>query len=178
MRIVCLAILVQVALLASVAQAGRTVVGVVRGVYDGDTILMATREDSRLKVRLYGIDAPETGKRNKPGQPYGDSSRRMLMYKVMGRRVVAEIMDTDRYGRTVAVIRVDGRDVNREMVEGGMAWAYLRYLEEPYESLYCESEATARARNRGLWRDPHPVPPWEFRDRGLKMNGKNHSGTR
>ena len=170
MRAICLAIIIQMVLLSPTAQAGKIIVGVVRGVYDGDTLLMATREESRLKVRLYGIDAPETGKRDKPGQPYGDSSRRLLLYKVMGRRVAAEVMDMDRYGRTVAVIRLDGRDINREMVEGGMAWAYLRYLEEPYESLYCDGEATARARHRGLWRDPNPVPPWEFRDKELKSS--------
>ncbi len=171
MKQLCLALIVQLVLLVSIAQAGRILVGVVRGVYDGDTLQLATREDNRLRVRLYGIDAPETGKQHTPGQPYGDSSRRLLKYKVMGQRVAAEVMDTDRYGRTVAVIRLNGRDINREMIEGGMAWAYVSYLEEPYESLYCDSEATARSRHRGLWRDPAPIPPWEFRERENQRGG-------
>ncbi len=153
----------QVLLLASSANAGRVVEGFVKAVYDGDTILLTTREDSRLKVRLYGIDAPETKKPGKPGQQYGDVSKRMLMYKIMGRRVSAEIMDVDQYKRIVAVIRHNGNDINREMILEGMAWAYRQYLHAPYESVYIRNEAGARSRRAGLWRGSNPQPPWEFR---------------
>ena len=149
--------------IASDAHAGRLIEGMVRAVYDGDTVLLATREDNRLKVRLYGIDAPETAKPDSPGQPFGEIARRTLMYKIMGRQVTAEIMDTDRYRRTVAVIRYAGRDINREMVVEGMAWAYRQYLEAPYASEYIGAEEVARARHKGLWRDDNPLPPWEFR---------------
>ncbi|HEY5521653.1 MAG TPA: thermonuclease family protein, partial [Desulfuromonadaceae bacterium] len=116
--------LLQILFLTGTAYAGRTIEGMVKAVYDGDTVLLVTREESRLKARLYGIDAPETRKPNKPGQPYGDISRRTLMYKIMGRQVTAEIVDVDQYKRAVAVIRYAGRDINREMVAEGMAWAY------------------------------------------------------
>ncbi len=162
MRIYLFTIL-QILLLACSANAGRIVEGFVKAVYDGDTILLTTREDSRLKVRLYGIDAPETKKPGKPGQPYGDVSKRMLMYKLMGRRVTAEIMDVDQYKRVVAVIRHNGSDINREMIIEGMAWAYRQYLHEPYESAYIRYEAGARSRRAGLWRESNPQPPWEFR---------------
>lgn len=150
--------------LASNASAGRVIEGMVKAVYDGDTVLLTTREESRLKVRLYGIDAPETRKPDKPGQPYGDIAKRTLMYKIMGRRVSAEIMDIDQYKRAVAVIRYEGRDVNREMVTEGMAWAYRQYLQGAYESEYAGSEARARSRRAGLWRESNPQPPWEFRN--------------
>lgn len=162
--------------LAGSAYAGRTVEGMVKAVYDGDTVLLTTRNESRLKVRLYGIDAPETRKPDKPGQPYGDISKRTLMYKIMGRRVTAEIIDIDQYKRAVAVIRHEGRDVNREMVAEGMAWAYRQYLNGAYESEYINSEIRARSHRSGLWRNPNPQPPWEFRN-GSRNNGRHHKGT-
>ncbi|OGT98790.1 MAG: nuclease [Geobacteraceae bacterium GWB2_52_12] len=166
------ATLLLILLLTGNAYAARILDGMVKAVYDGDTILLITREESQLKVRLYGIDAPETRKPDKPGQPYGDISRRTLMYKIMGRRVTAEIVDIDQHKRAVAVIRYDGKDINREMVAEGMAWAYRRYLQGAYESEYINSETRARSRRAGLWREPNPQPPWEFR-RGKKGKMKN-----
>ena len=158
-----LIVILNILFLASSAYAGRNIEGMVKAVYDGDTVLLATREESRLKVRLYGIDAPETRKPDKPGQPYGDISRRTLMYKIMGRQVSAEIVDIDRYKRAVAIIRYAGRDINREMVAEGMAWAYRQYLHGAYESEYIGAEELARSRHAGLWRESNPQPPWEFR---------------
>ena len=173
MRIYLLTVL-QILLLSCSAYAGRIVEGTVKAVYDGNTILLATREESRLKVRLYGIDAPETKKPDQPGQPYGDISKRTLMYKIMGRRVTAEIIDIDQYKRAVAVIRYGGKDINREMVEEGLAWAYRRYLQGSYESEYINDETRARSRRAGLWRESNPQPPWEFR-RGNKGHTKDSS---
>jgi endonuclease YncB( thermonuclease family) len=173
MRIYFLIIL-QVLLFTCTSYAGRIVDGMVKAVYDGDTVLLTTREESRLKVRLYGIDAPETKKPNKAGQPFGDISKRTLMYKIMGRRVSAEIVDIDQYKRAVAIIRYEGRDINREMVAEGMAWAYRQYLQGAYESEYIGSETRARSHRAGLWRESNPQPPWEFRN-GHKGRGK-HAG--
>jgi len=157
-------LIVQILLLTSNACAGRIINGMVKAVYDGDTVLLTTREESRLKVRLYGIDAPDTNKPGKPGQPYGDIARRTLMFKIMGQRVSAEIIDIDQYKRAVAVIRYAGRDINREMVAEGMAWAYRRYLQGAYEAEYLGAENLARSRRTGLWRESNPQPPWEFRN--------------
>ena len=158
--------------LAAPVQGGRIIEGVVRAVYDGDTVLLATRDDSRLKVRLYGIDAPETAKPDQPGQPFGSVARRMLMYKIMGRQVSAEVMDVDQYRRSVAVIRHGRRDINREMVAEGMAWAYREYLQGAYASEYLDAEDRARSRRVGLWRESNPLPPWEFR-RAVKGRGRS-----
>ena len=175
MRILCTAFCL-ILLIAADACAGRIIEGLVRTVYDGDTVLLATREQSRLKVRLYGIDAPETAKPNVPGQPFGAVSRRTLMYKIMGRQVSAEIMDTDQYQRAVAVIRYAGRDINREMVAEGMAWAYRQYLQGAYVSEYIGMEVNARSRHKGLWRDTNPLPPWEFRKiyKSSHQRGRNY----
>lgn len=150
-------------LAATDSHAGSTVEGVVRAVYDGDTILLATPESSRIKTRLYGIDAPETAKPDQPGQPFGGAARRALLSKIIGKRVSAEIVEVDQYQRSVAVIRYAGRDINREMVAEGMAWAYRQFLQGPYASEYLGAESRARSRRAGLWRDANPRPPWEFR---------------
>ena len=170
----CLVIVLQIMFLAGTACAGRTIDGMVKAVYDGDTVLLTTREESRLKVRLYGIDAPETKKPDRAGQPFGAISKRTLMYKIMGRQVTAEIVDIDQYKRAVAVIRYAGRDINREMVAEGMAWAYRQYLQGAYASEYIGAENMARSRRAGLWRESNPQPPWEFR-KGQKGRGR-HSG--
>ncbi|MEI6704962.1 MAG: thermonuclease family protein [Deltaproteobacteria bacterium] len=167
------AILSLLLLVSDDAFAGRSIEGMVKAVYDGDTILLATRQESRLKVRLYGIDAPETKKPDMPGQPFGEIAKRTLMYKIMGRRVTAEIVDIDQYKRAVAVIRYSGRDVNREMVAEGFAWAYRQYLQGSYASEYIGAEDRARSRHAGLWRDANPTPPWDFRQ-SLKGGGKRH----
>jgi endonuclease YncB( thermonuclease family) len=165
-------IALQFLLITGTAYAGRTVEGIVKAVYDGDTVLLTTREQSKLKVRLYGIDAPETKKPDKPGQTYGDIAKRTLMYKIMGRKVTAEIIDIDQYKRGVAIIHYAGRDINREMVAEGMAWAYRQYLQGAYESEYINSEARARSHRAGLWRKSNPQPPWEFR-KAHKGRGKH-----
>jgi endonuclease YncB( thermonuclease family) len=142
-------------------------------VYDGDTILLVTRDSSRLKIRLYGIDAPETSKPDKPGQPFGEAAKWALQSRIMGKRVAAEVIDVDQYRRTVAVIRLQGRDVNREMVAEGMAWAYRQFLQGPYASEYLSAEEHARSGRTGLWRDANPRPPWDFRN---ALKGGRHSG--
>jgi endonuclease YncB( thermonuclease family) len=158
-----LAICALVFLAAAESHAARTVEGIVRAVYDGDSILLVTRDSRRLKTRLYGIDAPETARPDKPGQPFGKTAKRALMSKILGKKVTAEQVDIDQYQRAVAVIRCAGRDINREMVAEGMAWAYRQYLQGPYASEYLDAESLARSRRTGLWQETSPRPPWEFR---------------
>lgn len=156
----------------------RVVEGKVVKVSDGDTVQVVTADRTKLRVRLYGIDAPETpkvnhrtGKVNKPGQPYGEEAERALAQKIAGKMVRLEIMDIDQYKRMVGRIVLDGRDINREMVREGWAWAYKQYLQSPYASEYIESEKQARAARLGLWQQGNPQPPWEFR-KALRIRGE------
>jgi endonuclease YncB( thermonuclease family) len=155
---------------ASAKEPIRTLYGVVVKVADGDTVTVNTEEGTKVKVRLYGIDAPETEKGNrrtgrvsKPGQPYGEEAYRAISEKVMGQRVRLDIMDIDRYRRAVSVIWLDKRNINLEMVKDGWAWAYRQYLSRPYASVYMGAEERARSERRGLWQQNNPQPPWEFR---------------
>lgn len=152
--------------------ATKTVQGMVREVFDGDSMLVVTRSKGTVKVRLYGIDAPETSKPDRRSQEYGDQARRVLKYKVLGKEVLLDVQDKDQYSRSVAVVRIGRRDINAEMVAEGMAWAYRRYLDGPYASEYIQLEERARRRRLGLWRQPNPQPPWEFRQSGESRSRK------
>lgn len=161
-------VVILLGLFAGNTASAETLRGMVKTVYDGDTVVIVGRGTGRVTIRLYGIDAPETRKPKSPGQPYGSQARRVLMYKLLGKEVTAEVQDYDQYGRAVAVLQLDRRDINAEMVNEGMAWAYRHYLAGPYASQYINLEAKARRQHRGLWRENNPQPPWEFRQRQKK----------
>jgi len=155
----------------------RTVTGTVTKVSDGDTIHVTTPEKTKLTVRLYGMDAPETpkinqrtGHINKPGQPYGEESWKALEGKIMGKQVRLDIIDIDRYKRMVGVIWLGSRNINLEMVKEGYAEAYLEYLKEPYRAQFIRAEKEARSARRGIWSLPGYERPNDFRKR-LKVRG-------
>ena len=155
----------------------RTVTGTVTKVSDGDTIHLTTPEQTKLKVRLYGIDAPETDKINnhtgrisKPGQPYGEESWKALENKIMGKQVKLDILDIDKYRRMVGMIYLDNRNINLEMVREGYAEAYMEYLKPPYRSEFIEAEREARSAKKGIWSLPNYERPKDFRKR-LKVRG-------
>lgn len=148
----------------------RTIEGTVIKVSDGDTINVKDDLGTKVKIRLYGIDTPETEKSNKktgriskPGQPYGEEAWKALDEKVFHKRVKLEVMDIDRYKRLVSLVWLDNRNINKEMVAEGWAWAYKQYLDTPYASEFIGLEAQARAKRLGLWQQNNPQPPWEFR---------------
>ncbi len=143
------------------APASGRVEGVVTRVADGDTLTLQTGESpSGLKVRLYGIDAPEKD------QVFGRESGEWLRDAVLYRRVVVEPQDRDRYGRLVGRVYVDGREINLESVRSGMAWYYEAYAKG--DGAFARAQEEARRAGRGLWRDRSPVPPWEHRSAGRR----------
>lgn len=124
------------------------------GVSDGDTLTCLTAKKQQVKVRLYGIDAPERE------QPYGNRSKQALSDLVFGKDVEVEDRGTDKYKRTIGRVTVGSVDVNREMVAKGMAWHYMRYDQS---QKLADAEKAARAAKAGLWADSHACPPWEWR---------------
>lgn len=130
-----------------------TLQGTVVSISDGDTLtLLAGRK--QVRVRLFGIDCPEKG------QPWGDRARHFTGGLAHGHVIRVKVRDRDRYGRTVGEAWVGGEHLNAVLVENGLAWAYRRYSTE-----FVPLERAARRRKVGLWTDPHPVPPWEWRSR-------------
>ena len=130
-------------------------------VIDGDTIEVAS-----ARVRLFGVDAPESAQNCLQGirrWSCGEQATRALAGRIDGRSVACEERDRDRYGRIVAVCRYSGQDVNAWLVREGWAMAYRRY-----SMAYVGEEASARRAKRGLWRGEF-VPPWDWR-RGDRLN--------
>jgi endonuclease YncB( thermonuclease family) len=147
----------------------RIVYGSVVKVSDGDTIAVNS-DGTKIKARLYGIDTPETekgsrrtGRVSKEGQPYGEEAWKALEGKVDGQKVRLDIMDIDKYRRMIAIVWLGSRNINREMVAEGWAWAYTKYLRGPYASEFIQDEERARKKRLGLWKQYNPQPPWEFR---------------
>ena len=129
--------------------------GKVVGISDGDTISVL-REGKAVKVRLYGVDAPEQA------QAFGTKARQLTGDLAFQRDVTVVIHATDRYGRLVGeVLLPDGRSLSQELVRAGLAWWYRQYASK--DTALAQLEAEARTAKRGLWADAHPVPPWEWR---------------
>jgi micrococcal nuclease len=128
--------------------------GKVVKIADGDTLIILDGANTQHKIRLAGIDAPEKG------QPFGTKAREPLAGKVFGQTVRVEVIDVDRYKREVGRTYLSERFINMEMVRDGLAWRYVQY-DKPGE--FAAAEADAREHRRGLWADPNPVPPWEWR---------------
>lgn len=124
-------------------------------VSDGDTITVQAADSVEpVRVRLAQIDAPEKK------QPYGPEAKAALTALLSGHSVMVDYEKTDRYGRIIGQVTADGVDVNRTLVETGMAWVYRDY---PHTVAYERAEEQARAAHVGLWSNPTPLPPWEFR---------------
>lgn len=127
---------------------------------DGDTVTVLDERNQQHKIRLAGIDAPERK------QPYADASRKHLASLVFGNNVEVRFHKKDRYGRLVGTVILDGSDVNLRQVTAGLAWHYKAYEREQSEQErldYSDAEETAHRLRLGLWQEPHPVPPWDFR---------------
>jgi endonuclease YncB( thermonuclease family) len=148
--------------LLSIAHAG-SITGKVVGVMDGDTIEVLDATKTPRRIRLEGIDAPEKA------QPFGNRSKQHLSDLVFGKQVEVQFNKTDKYGRTVGKVLANGRDANLEQVRAGFAWHYKEYQKEQSAGdrlAYADAETSARVRKLGLWLDPKPMPPWEWRHGG------------
>jgi endonuclease YncB( thermonuclease family) len=129
----------------------------VQRVSDGDTLVVRTSDFEDIKIRLYGIDAPERGQE---GGPEATAALRPLQ----GRQVTIKEMDTDRYSRMVALVEHQGQCVNLDLVRQGLVWHYRQYCKvQPLCGEIEAAENEARTAGRGLWARGKPVAPWEWR---------------
>jgi endonuclease YncB( thermonuclease family)/methylphosphotriester-DNA--protein-cysteine methyltransferase len=135
--------------------------GKVVAITDGDT-LTVLHNNTQVKIRLHGIDCPEKG------QPFGTKAKQFTSELAFGKVVNFLNFGTDQYGRAVGVVILpDGKNLNQELVRAGFAWWYRKYAPDVKELEKLETEA--REAKRGLWVDPDPVPPWEWRQ-GKRSN--------
>jgi endonuclease YncB( thermonuclease family) len=127
--------------------------GSVVAIHDGDTLTLLVGTVQH-KIRLNGIDAPELG------QPFAQRSRQFLADLCFGKSVTVTVVDVDKYGREVGNVFVGQALSNEELVRAGLAWHYKQYSKD---ATLAALEVEARSGKRGLWADPNPIPPWEFR---------------
>lgn len=138
---------------------------VVVHVADGDTLSVrcdVAGGPRTFVVRLADIDAPEDG------QAFGARSRRALVERCLRQPAAVEIRSSDTYGRAVARVGCNGTDASAGQVSDGLAWVFDRYVRD--RSLYRLQDA-ARSSRAGLWADPEPVPPWEWRRERAATSG-------
>lgn len=142
-----------IALLCVSAQATEILEARVTHIGDGDSLSVCI-ERRETRVRLLYIDAPEYR------QPFGREARQSLAELCEHRVARLASEGTDRYGRLLARVACNGIDVNAEQVRRGMAW--VSRLDHP-DASFREAQDRARAQRLGLWSDPEPVPPWQWR---------------
>ena len=134
--------------------------GKVVRVADGDTITILDINNTQHKIRLQGIDAPEKA------QAFGEKSKQSLYDMVHGKTVQVFFTKNDKYGRIVGKVFLDTQDICHQQIKSGLAWHYKKYQDEQPEedqSAYSTSELTAKRQRLGLWSEPQPIPPWDFR---------------
>ena len=129
--------------------------GKVISVYDGDTITVSTVDNQKIKIRLYGIDAPELKK-----QPYGKASRDYLSKLILQKVVEVIDLGKDLYNRTIAKIYYKNEYINLKLVQTGNAWHYQAYSKDLDLK---EAQITAKDHEVGLWKSDLSVAPWEWR---------------
>jgi len=134
--------------------------GKVVAIADGDTVTVLNSDMRQVKIRLYGVDAPERS------QSFGSKAKQFTAEQVFGRQVEVLPVDQDRYGRTVGMVLYDGRNLSEELVRKGLAWVYSQYCKKPECRDWVTIEETARVNRTGLWADSEAVAPWTYRKGG------------
>lgn len=125
-------------------------------ILDGDTLDIGTQ-----RIRLFGIDAPETGQRCDDGKgkhwPCGAEAAKALRSMTQGKELRCEGDTRDTYGRLLARCSVASVSINEEMIRQGMAWAFVKYSTD-----FVALEADAKQARVGIWKAATPTA-WEYR---------------
>ncbi len=130
-------------------------------IVDGDTITALDAQNTTIKIRMYGIDAPESK------QAFGQKAKQALTTAIATKIVTVIDHGTDIYGRMLGTIWLDGYDINASMVDSGYAWVY-RFEDNAIVPGYIKYESAAQKEAKGLWADTNPVPPWQWRQANEK----------
>lgn len=130
-------------------------------VIDGDTVQVLDDQNTNIRIRLYGIDAPESK------QAYGQKSKQALSGAIASKTVTIVNHGNDIYNRMLGNVWSEGYDINASMIASGYAWVY-RYKGIATVPDYVNFEKSAKAAGTGLWADGQPIPPWEWRRENSK----------
>ena len=119
-----------------------------------------------IKVRIAGIDAPETDHGpNKPGQPFGNESRNFASSLILDKRIELEILDRDQYGRLVAMVHSGTVNVGLELLRNGLAHVYTGKGAQygKFQNEFKNAFNDAKQSKRGLWSLSVVQTPSEFK---------------
>jgi micrococcal nuclease len=130
--------------------------GMVIGASDGDTITVV-HNGKAVKIGLYGIDTPEES------QSFGKTAKQFTSVMLYGKTVEVETKGIDPYDRFVALVNVGGKSLNEALIKNGYAWVYRKYCIEAFCKDWLKLENVAKYGKIGLWSEPNPILPWEFR---------------
>lgn len=126
------------------------------GVSDGDTITVLLDGNTQKKLRLAEVDCPESG------QAFGKNAKQFTSGEVFGKDITFIQTDIDRYERIIAKVFYgeDRKYLSEEIIMAGWGWWYYFYSQD---EVLGELEQQARHEKKGLWADPNPIAPWEYR---------------
>jgi micrococcal nuclease len=164
--LICRLLILILLLLPSIAFS-ETIAGKVIKVADGDTITILTPGNKQIKIRLSAVDTPEGG------QAYGKKAKQFTSRMVYKKNVRVDKETTDRYGRTVGFVYVDGANLSEQIIRNGYGWVYRKYCKGAFCDDWLDLEKQARNAGIGLWAgDNIPQAPWEWRS-AKRNGGKN-----
>jgi len=127
--------------------------GRVVSVSDGDTIKVL-KHGIHVTIRLAAIDCPELG------QSFGQAAKNFTAGLATGKVVKVWPVGTDQHGKTEAFVFVENMNLNKALIQAGLAWHYKQYSRDPE---LAKLEFKARAKKAGLWSEADPMPPWQWR---------------
>ena len=128
------------------------------GIKDGDTVVVLDSLNNQTTLRLAEVDTPEKS------QPFGTKAKQFTSDQIYLKTVKYVITDTDRYGRSIAMIYYDedNKYLSAEIIKAGMSWHYKRYSTSKELALF---EDNAKKNKIGLWIDNNPIKPEDYRNK-------------
>jgi endonuclease YncB( thermonuclease family) len=129
---------------ATLAALGSSFSARVVSVTDGDTLDVVTADKRRVRIRLEGIDCPERG------EPFSNVARNFTRQLAFDKTVQVKVRDVDRYGRLVARMTSEGKDLSLELVNAGLARHYTVFS---FDQKLEAAQQQAQQARRGMWRD-------------------------
>jgi micrococcal nuclease len=133
---------------AALAALGSSFSARVVSVADGDTLDVVAAGDRRVRIRLEGIDSPEQG------EPFSTVARTFTRQLAFDKTVQVKVHDVDRYGRLVARVTSEGKDLSLELVSAGLASHYTVFSFDPKLEA---AQRQAQQERRGMWKDGVPA---------------------
>ncbi|WP_187696333.1 thermonuclease family protein [Xanthovirga aplysinae] len=120
---------------------------------DGDTFHLITASGEKHKIRVEGIDCPETS------QAFGLEAKEFVMKEIKGHEITVRTSTTDRYGRLIARVLYQNKDLSQELIKNGLAWHYKFFSKD---STLANLEIMEREKKAGLLQSKNPIAPWEY----------------